>query len=46
MTSGARHLSMRVPWRDRAWDDKICDGPLDNSSCVLLTNIGEKRDER
>jgi hypothetical protein len=40
-----QHLSMRVPWRDRAWDDRVCDNPLNNSSCLLLKNIGDKRDD-
>lgn len=39
------HVSMRVPWRDRPWDDRLCDHPLDNSSCILLKNIGDKRDD-
>lgn len=30
-------------WRDRPWDNRICDRPLDNSSCILLKNIGDKR---
>ena len=34
---------MRVPWRDQPWDDKVCHSPLDNSSCLLLKNIGGKR---
>lgn len=41
-----QHLSMRVPWRDRPWDQFICDDPLGNSSCTLLANIGPKRDDR
>lgn len=40
------HVSMRVPWRDRPWDERVCDSPLDNSSCILLKNIGDKRDDR
>ncbi len=36
---------MRVPWRDQPWDDKVCANPLDNSSCLLLKNIGDKRDD-
>jgi hypothetical protein len=36
---------MRVPWRDRPWDQFICDDPLGNSSCTLLPNIGPKRDD-
>lgn len=36
---------MRVPWRDRAWDQFVCDDPLGNSSCTLLTGIGKNRDD-
>ncbi|MFF2296531.1 AAA family ATPase [Arthrobacter sp. NPDC058127] len=43
--ASVQHLSMRVPWRDRAWDDRVCDSPLGNSSCTLLTNIGANRDD-
>ncbi|MCX2949755.1 AAA family ATPase [Lentzea sp. NEAU-D7] len=43
--SGVQHLSMRVPWRDRAWDQFVCDDPLGNSSCTLLANIGPNRDD-
>lgn len=43
--SGSFHVSIRVPWRDRPWDDQICDRPLDNSSCILLKNIGDKRQD-
>lgn len=40
-----QHISMRVPWRDQPWDDKVCHSPLDNSSCLLLKNIGGRRDD-
>lgn len=43
--SGVQHISMRVPWRDEPWHDRLCASPLDNSSCLLLQNIGEKRDD-
>lgn len=43
--SHVSHLSMRVPWRDRAWDQFVCDDPLGNSSCTLLANIGANRDD-
>jgi hypothetical protein len=43
--SGVQHLSMRVPWRDRPWDEFICDDPLGNSSCTLLAAIGKDRDD-
>jgi hypothetical protein len=39
------HLSMRVPWRDQPWDHRLCAHPLDNSSCLLLKNIGASRDD-
>ncbi|MEW5812170.1 MAG: ATP-dependent RecD-like DNA helicase [Actinomycetota bacterium] len=40
-----KHLSMRVPWRDQPWDHRVCAHPLDNSSCLLLKGIGDKRDD-
>ena len=43
--AGVQHLSMRVPWRDRPWDQFICDDPLGNSSCTLLAAIGKGRDD-
>jgi len=43
--SGVHHLSMRVPWRDRPWDQFICNDPLGNSSCTLLSNVGPRRDD-
>lgn len=36
---------MRVPWRDRPWDQFLCDEPLGNSSCTLLAAIGRNRDD-
>src|SRR5690349_18715064 len=41
--SAIKHLSMRVPWRDRPWDQSICIDPLGNSSCTLLASIGKNR---
>ena len=40
-----RHLSMRVPWHDRAWDGHVCDAPLKNSSCLALKRISENRED-
>jgi hypothetical protein len=37
---------MRVPWRDRPWDEFVCDDPLGNSSCTLLGNIGRFRQDQ
>jgi len=39
------HLSMRVPWMDRPWDGYVCDSPHANASCVLLRNIGPRRED-
>jgi len=36
---------MRVPWRDQPWDARLCASPLGNSSCLLLANIGENRED-
>lgn len=44
--AGVQHLSMRVPWRDRAWDSRVCDDPLGNSSCTLLASVGANRDDQ
>lgn len=43
--AGIQHLSMRVPWRDRPWDQFICEDPLGNSSCTLLAAIGKNRSD-
>lgn len=43
--AGIQHLSMRAPWRDRPWDQFLCDDPLGNSSCTLLAAIGKRRDD-
>ena len=40
-----RHLSVRVPWHDRAWDGHICNQPLENSSCLALKLIAENRND-
>lgn len=38
-----RHLSVRVPWHDRPWDGRVCDSPVENSSCLALKFIAENR---
>ena len=40
-----RHLSIRVPWNDTGWDGKVCERPKENISCLILSNIREKRDD-
>ena len=47
-TDGARrlpphHITIRVPWHDNGWNGTVCRRPLDNSSCLILPNIGEGR---
>ena len=41
-----RHLSIRVPWHDHAWNGTVCQAPGRNSACLCLKNIGaSKQDE-
>jgi hypothetical protein len=45
MSSRLRHVSIRVPWHDRAWDGHVCDDPLGNSSCLALRLVAKERDD-
>lgn len=40
-----RHISIRVPWHDRAWDGAVCDEPEANTSCLILPRIAEEKDD-
>ena len=40
-----QHLSIRVPWQDRAWTGTVCDDPLANGSCLRLGRIAEERND-
>src|SRR4051812_7626907 len=40
-----RHVSIRVPWHDTAWDGRVCAQPLLNGSCLRLKRIAEQRDD-
>ncbi len=40
-----QHLSIRVPWHDSGWNGSVCRNPLGNTSCLVLKNIGECRDD-
>ena len=40
-----RHLSVRVPWHDTAYDGRVCADPLANGACLRLLRISEKRDD-
>ncbi|HEX3999756.1 MAG TPA: hypothetical protein VHX65_14490 [Pirellulales bacterium] len=40
-----RHISIRVPWHDTAWDGRVCASPHLNGSCLKLKRIAEERDD-
>jgi hypothetical protein len=40
-----RHISIRVPWHDTAWDGRVCAAPRLNGSCLKLKRIAEDRDD-
>ena len=40
-----RHISIRVPWHDTAWDGRVCANPHLNGSCLKLKRIAEQRDD-
>lgn len=40
-----KHLSVRVPWHDNAWNGTICNNPKDNSACLILRNCSLERDD-
>jgi len=50
LASGARaqplrHLSIRVPWHDSAWNGTVCRHPRDNAACLVLKNTRARRDD-
>src|SRR4051812_35292215 len=40
-----KHLSVRVPWHDTAWNGTICRDPKSNSACLALKNCAAARDD-
>lgn len=40
-----KHLSIRVPWHDNAWNGTICANPKNNDACLALTNCVQNRDD-
>ncbi len=40
-----RHVSIRVPWHDTGWDGHVCRDPQANTACLILVNIGKKRND-
>lgn len=45
MSRPLRHVSIRVPWNDTAWDGRVCAFPKLNGSCLQLKGIGQNRDD-
>lgn len=39
-----QHLSIRVPWHDHGWDGTVCQDPIENTACLRLTGISDKKD--
>jgi hypothetical protein len=40
-----QHISVRVPWHDAGWNGAVCHDPKNNSACIVLKRIAEKKDE-
>ena len=40
-----KHLSVRVPWHDNAWNGSICNNPKANGACLILKNCALNRDD-
>lgn len=38
-----KHLSIRVPWHDNAWNGSVCCNPKNNDACLVLKNCAENR---
>src|SRR5688572_5912969 len=43
MNIPTRHLSVRVPWHDTAWNGKVCCNPRENGSCMFLPRINQTK---
>ena len=40
-----KHLSIRVPWHDNAWNGTICSNSKNNDACLALKNCAENRND-
>ncbi|KAB2918270.1 MAG: AAA family ATPase [Bacteroidetes bacterium] len=40
-----KHLSVRVPWHDNAWNGTICSNPKANGACLILKNCALNRND-
>src|SRR5690349_9462767 len=38
-----RHVSIRVPWHDNAWNGTVCSDPKGNAACLVLKEIRDTR---
>ena len=45
LTFPIHHISVRVPWHDAGWNGTVCHDPKNNSACLILKRIAEKKDE-
>jgi hypothetical protein len=36
-----RHISLRVPWHDAAWNATVCADPRHNTACLKLLNMAQ-----
>ena len=43
--SPLKHVSIRVPWHDAAWNGTVCNAPNLNGSCTKLKRIATGKDE-
>lgn len=43
MNIPTKHLSVRVPWHDSAWNGRVCCNPRENGSCMFLPRINETK---
>ena len=41
----ARHLSVRIPWKDNGYSSLVCNKPCYNNACLRLKNISSSRDD-
>jgi len=39
------HLSARLVWHDAGWNGRICENPVENTSCVMHEHIREGKDD-
>ncbi len=41
-----RRVSVRVPWHDAGWNGPVCNDPENNTACLKLPRIAEKKDQQ